>query len=108
MSFNIADLFESVADAVPERTAMVSTERRLSYRELDERATRLANYWASRGIGHGYHIGLQLRNCTEYIEAMLAAYKLPRDVVCVDEIKRSPAGKADYPWAQATAQNALA
>lgn len=76
MSFNLADLFESVADAVPERTAMVSSERRLSYGELDGRATRLANYWASRGIGRGDHIGLQLRNCTEYIEAMVAAYKL--------------------------------
>jgi len=76
MSYNLADLFESVADAVPDRPAMVSAERRLSYGELDERATRLANYWAGIGIGAGDHVGLQLRNCTEYIEGMLAAYKL--------------------------------
>ena len=30
MEFNIADLFESVADAVPDRTAVVSGERRLT------------------------------------------------------------------------------
>lgn len=32
-----------VADAVPERTAFVCGAQRLSYRELDERATRLAS-----------------------------------------------------------------
>lgn len=75
-SFNLADLFESVAGAVPERTAIVSEERRLTYRQLDERATRLANCWQAQGIGHNDHIGLQLRNGTEYLECMLAAYKL--------------------------------
>lgn len=29
----------------------------------------------------------------------LASYKLPRHLVVVDEIVRSPAGKPDYPWA---------
>jgi acyl-CoA synthetase (AMP-forming)/AMP-acid ligase II len=75
-SFNLADLFESVVDAVPERTAIVSEERRLTYRQLDERANRLANCWSSLGIGRGDHVGLQLRNGTEYLEAMLAAFKL--------------------------------
>lgn len=76
MTFNLADLFESVADTIPENTAIVSSARKLSYRELDERATRLANCWSGLGIGPGDHIGLQLRNGTEYIEGMLAAYKL--------------------------------
>lgn len=76
MSYNLADLFESVADAIPDRTAIVSDQRRLNYAELDERATRLANGWAEKGIGRNDHIGLQLRNGSEYMEAMLAAYKL--------------------------------
>jgi 3-oxocholest-4-en-26-oate---CoA ligase len=76
MEFNLADLFEGVADAVPEREALVCGDRRLTYRELDERANRLAHYHASQGIGRGDHIGLYLHNCTEYIEASLAAYKL--------------------------------
>ncbi len=33
----------------------------------------------------------------------LAAYKLPRAFVFVDEIVRSPSGKADYRWAKSTA-----
>jgi 3-oxocholest-4-en-26-oate---CoA ligase len=75
-SFNLADLFESIVDAVPHRCALVSEERRLNYRQLDERANRLANCWSSLGIGRNDHIGLQLRNGTEYLEAMLAAFKL--------------------------------
>jgi 3-oxocholest-4-en-26-oate---CoA ligase len=76
MQFNLADLFESIADAVPEREALVCGDRRLTYHALDERANRLAHYLASHGIDRGDHIGLYLHNCTEYIEASLAAYKL--------------------------------
>jgi fatty-acyl-CoA synthase len=35
--------------------------------------------------------------------AHIAAYKLPKVFVFVDEIVRSPSGKADYRWAKATA-----
>ena len=76
MEFNLADLFESIVDACPENIALVCEPRRLSYVQLDARANRLANYWLSLGFGHGDHIGLQLCNGSEYIEAMLAAYKI--------------------------------
>jgi fatty-acyl-CoA synthase len=36
-------------------------------------------------------------------ERHIARYKLPKTVVFVDEIVRSPAGKADYRWATAVA-----
>lgn len=76
MEFNIADLFESVVDAIPERAALVSGERRLSFAELDRRANRLAHFLAARGIGPGSHIGLHLYNGSEYVEGFLAACKL--------------------------------
>ncbi len=37
----------------------------------------------------------------------LAPFKLPRAVLFVDEIVRSPSGKADYRWAKATAEEKL-
>jgi 3-oxocholest-4-en-26-oate---CoA ligase len=76
VEFNIADLFESVVDAIPERTALVSGARRLSYAELDARANRLANFLSSRGVGPGSHVGLHLFNGSEFVEGMLAAFKL--------------------------------
>ena len=74
--FNIADLFERVADTIPDREALVCGDRRLTYRELDERSTRLAHALLERGIGEGDHIGLHLYNSTEYIEGMIAAFKI--------------------------------
>jgi len=76
MSYNLSELFERVADAVPERTAIVAHDRRLQYAELDARANRLAHHLADAGIGRGDHVGLQLLNGTEYVEGMLACYKL--------------------------------
>ena len=76
MEFNIADLFESVADAVPQRTAVVCGERRLTFAELDERATRLANALLAQGVRPGDHIGLYLYNGNEFLELMLAAFKI--------------------------------
>jgi acyl-CoA synthetase (AMP-forming)/AMP-acid ligase II len=75
-SFNLAELFESIVDKVGDRVAIASPGRRLTYAELDERATRLAHHLASQGIGDGDHVGLQLLNGSEYLEGMLAAFKL--------------------------------
>jgi 3-oxocholest-4-en-26-oate---CoA ligase len=75
-TYNLADLFESVADAVPDREALVSGTTRLTYAQLDERATRLAHHLSSLGIGAGDHVGLYLYNGHQFIEAVLAAFKL--------------------------------
>ena len=74
--FNLADMFETVVDAAPEREAIVSPARQLTFGELDPRANRLAHVLTGLGIGAGDHIGLQLLNGSEYLEGMLAAFKL--------------------------------
>jgi len=74
--FNIADLFEMVADKVPTRSALVCGDQRATFAELEQRANRLAHYLASRGVGAGDHVGLYLYNCNEYLEGMLACFKL--------------------------------
>ena len=75
-TFNLADLFELVADAAQDREAVVTATRRLSYTELDRRANRLAHHLADAGVGPGDHVGLQLVNGTEYLEGMLACFKI--------------------------------
>ncbi len=74
--FNLADLFELVADKVPSRTALVCGEQRATFAQLEQRANRLAHYLASRGVGAGDHVGLYLYNCNEYLEGMLACFKI--------------------------------
>jgi acyl-CoA synthetase (AMP-forming)/AMP-acid ligase II len=44
-----------------------------------------------------------LDDLIKHCEPRLARYKLPRMLVTVPEVKRSPAGKPDYSWARQTA-----
>jgi acyl-CoA synthetase (AMP-forming)/AMP-acid ligase II len=76
MNYNLADLWEKVVDTVPEHEALVCGERRFSYAEVDERATRLAHHLAAQGVGAGDHVALYLYNGVEYMDGMLAAFKL--------------------------------
>jgi acyl-CoA synthetase (AMP-forming)/AMP-acid ligase II len=76
MEFNLADLWERVVDAVPHAEAMVCGGRRLTFAAADERINRLAHHLQAAGIGAGDHVALYLYNSAEYLECMLAAFKL--------------------------------
>jgi acyl-CoA synthetase (AMP-forming)/AMP-acid ligase II len=76
LQFNLADIFESVADAVGERDAIVVGDRRLTYKDVDERSNRLARHLQSIGVKQGDHIGLQMLNGVEFLEGILAALKI--------------------------------
>ncbi|MFD7680860.1 acyl-CoA synthetase [Streptomyces sp. NPDC060187] len=82
MEYNLADLFESVVDVVPDREALVyvdhpgtGAERRLTYAELDAAANRLAHHLIDSGIRPGEHLGLHLYNGVEYLQTVLACLK---------------------------------
>ncbi len=44
-----------------------------------------------------------LESLNDHARGALARYKLPRQLVLVEEVHRTPAGKPDYRWAKATA-----
>jgi acyl-CoA synthetase (AMP-forming)/AMP-acid ligase II len=50
---------------------------------------------------------LELAELQDHLRAHVAGYKVPRDLVVVDHVVRSPAGKADYRWAKQAAVEAL-
>ena len=76
MAFNLADLAEHTADAVPDRTALICGDRSVTFSELDARANRLAHHMAANGIGERDHVAIYSLNSIEYVESMLATYKL--------------------------------
>ncbi|MFE0629127.1 acyl-CoA synthetase [Streptomyces sp. NPDC058864] len=83
MEYNLADLFESVADTVPGREALVhldhpgtGAERRLTYAQLDSAANRLGHHLAAQGVAPGEHVGLHLLNGVEYLQTALACMKI--------------------------------
>jgi acyl-CoA synthetase (AMP-forming)/AMP-acid ligase II len=82
VEYNLADLFESVVDVVPEREALVyvdhpgtGTERRLTYAELDAAASRIGHHLLDSGIRPGEHLGLHLYNGVEYLQTVLGCLK---------------------------------
>ncbi|MFE0036276.1 acyl-CoA synthetase [Streptomyces sp. NPDC059015] len=82
MEYNLADLFESVVDVVPDREALVyvdrpgtGAERRLTYAQLDAAANRIAHHLADAGLEPGEHLGLHLYNGVEYLQTVLGCLK---------------------------------
>ena len=75
MEWNFADLLEGVADVVPDNVAVVCGDRRYTYREFDERSTRLAHHLIDHGLQAGDHVGIYAYNGPEWIEAMFGVWK---------------------------------
>jgi fatty-acyl-CoA synthase len=73
---SFATVWEAVAGAIPDATAVVQGERRVHWRELEDHAARLAAGLAAHGVGHGAHVALYLFNCPEYMECLFACSKL--------------------------------
>src|SRR5262245_61124425 len=80
-TYQLADLWEGVADELgDEREAVVARgddgETRLTHAQLEARANRLAHHLAAQGVGAGDRVGCHLHNGTEFVEALLACFKL--------------------------------
>ena len=76
LSYNLADLWEAVSDRVANREAVVCGDRRLTYAQLEERANRMAHHLLAQGVQPGEFVGCYLTNCTEYLEVLLACFKI--------------------------------
>ncbi|WP_436844487.1 amino acid adenylation domain-containing protein [Streptomyces wuyuanensis] len=71
----LIDLFARQAAATPEATALVFEEERLSYAELDERASRLARALIARGAGPERTVALGLPRSADFVVALFAVLK---------------------------------
>ncbi|MFT4200922.1 AMP-binding protein [Gordonia sp. (in: high G+C Gram-positive bacteria)] len=76
MKFNLADVFETVVDSVPERPVLSFDGKETSYAEMDKQANRVAHFFADGGIGPDDKVALFLKNCPEHVQALLATIKL--------------------------------
>jgi fatty-acyl-CoA synthase len=53
MEWNFADIWESVADALPDHVALVQGTRRVTWGQFDDRASRLAAALTAAGLQPG-------------------------------------------------------
>lgn len=73
----LADYWRQSVLAGPERTAVVDSRGgRLTYAELDDRASRFASWMQSAGVGRGDVVALNLPGWVEFTVAYVAALKL--------------------------------
>ncbi len=75
-TFHLADLLEGVADRRGDNTAIICGEKTLSFAELDTRANQLAHGLLAQGIAAGDHVGIYMINCVEFVESLIACFKI--------------------------------
>ncbi|HEU4964844.1 MAG TPA: amino acid adenylation domain-containing protein [Bacilli bacterium] len=71
----IHELFEKQAASRPDAVALVLEEQTVTYRDLNERANRLAGYLRELGVGRETPVALFLERSVELIVSLLAILK---------------------------------
>jgi amino acid adenylation domain-containing protein len=71
----VHELFEAQVERAPDSIALVAGGERLTYRELDERANRLAHHLQGLGVGANAPVGICLNRSPELVVAVLAVLK---------------------------------
>jgi 2,3-dihydroxybenzoate-AMP ligase len=68
-------LLSRLATRIPDHIALIDRNEQLTYRELDQRSSRLAHGLLRRRIGSGDIVVVQLPNCVAWYEVCFALWK---------------------------------
>jgi amino acid adenylation domain-containing protein/non-ribosomal peptide synthase protein (TIGR01720 family) len=68
-------LFDAQVAGAPDAVALIHEDRRLGYRELDQRSNRLAHYLRSLGVGPEVPVGLCCSRSIEMVVGLLGVLK---------------------------------
>ena len=72
----LGDLISKMAKKFAKKDALIHGDKRLTYKELEERTNRLANSFINElNLKKGDHVGILLYNCIPYVEVYVASYK---------------------------------
>lgn len=94
----LLDMLKRNVEQVPEKTAIVHNDLKLTYRELDDKVARLANALTGLGLTKGARVGLLLPRVPELVISFLAIAKVCGIAVPVnfeileDQIREALAG----------------
>ncbi len=90
LSENWATLWEAVAATQPDHVAVVLGDTEIRWRDLNDRASRLAAAMDTAGIGRDAKVAQLMFNCPEYLESAFAAFKVRASTVNVNYRYRAP------------------
>lgn len=73
--WSYANIWESVAAALPLEPAIIQGERELSWADLDGKANGVAAVLLGAGLGHQAKVAVYMQNRAEFLTAYFAAFK---------------------------------
>jgi len=73
--WNFADVWEVIAEQIPDAQAQVHGDRRVTWSEFDRRANGVAKVLLDRGAAEQDKVAQYLYNGPEYIQSILASFK---------------------------------
>src|SRR5215831_5050585 len=73
--WNFADIWESIAAAIPARPALIRGAAEVSWADFDRRANQLARSLVDLGLERQSKVAAYLYNGPEYLETYYAAFK---------------------------------
>ncbi len=76
MKWHLASLWETIADAVPDATALVQGGVRRSWRGYENRSARIASAFRASGLGVESKIAIYAYNSIDYVESQFGALKI--------------------------------
>jgi 3-oxocholest-4-en-26-oate---CoA ligase len=74
-NWNFADIWEVVADELPDAPCLIHGDDCRSWGEVDRRADGVAQHLIDAGLERQQAVAQYLHNCNEYVESMYAAFK---------------------------------
>jgi long-chain acyl-CoA synthetase len=89
MGFNLCDILRQSAARLPDKTAVVLDDRRLTFGELDALSDRVAGNLRAEGLAHGDAVGLMLPNLPEFLVAYYGILKAGAMVVPINPLYRA-------------------
>ena len=73
--WNFADIYDVVAKEIPDFTCLIQGQRKVTWSELDRRATAIAAFLVRSGLQRQDKLAQYLFNAPEYLESIIAAFK---------------------------------
>ncbi len=100
--WNYAEIWETVASAIPDAPAQIQGSTSYTWREFDERANGVAHVLLEAGAQEQDKVAQYLYNCPEYLESMYApgrpAWCRSTPTTATPTTSSSTCGTTPTPW----------
>ena len=79
-----AELLEERSSQVPEKDFLLYKNEKFTYRQMDQNANRIANFFLKIGAGKGKGVGIMMNNSPRYLDVFFGAQKIGMYVLLIN------------------------